>query len=35
MKRRDLIRELERMGYILIRHGSRHDLYQNSKTRVS
>ena len=35
MKRKDLIRELERMGCILIRHGSRHDWYQNPKTRVS
>ncbi len=35
MNRRDLIRELEKMGCILIRHGSRHDWYQNSKTRVS
>jgi len=35
MKRRDLIRELERMGCILNRHGSRHDWYQNPKTRVS
>jgi len=35
MKRRDLIRELEGMGCILIRHGSRHDWYQNPKTRVS
>ena len=35
MKRRDLIRELERMGCEFIRHGSRHDWYQNPRTRVS
>ena len=34
MKRRDLIRELEKMGCVLIRHGRRHDWYQNPKTRV-
>lgn len=35
MKRRDLIRELERLGCVLIRHGARHDWYQNPNTRVS
>ncbi|MEW5877185.1 MAG: type II toxin-antitoxin system HicA family toxin [Acidobacteriota bacterium] len=35
MKRKDLIRELEQMGCILIRHGARHDWYQNPKTKVS
>ena len=35
MKRRDLVRELEKMGCVLIRHGRRHDWYQNSKTRVA
>jgi len=35
MKRRDLIRELENMGCILIRHGSKHDWYQNPITKVS
>lgn len=31
MKRRDLIRELEKMGCVLIRHGVKHDWYQNPK----
>lgn len=35
MKRRDLIRELERMGCVLIRHGAKHDWYQNPRTKVS
>jgi predicted RNA binding protein YcfA (HicA-like mRNA interferase family) len=35
MKRRDLIRELEKMGCILIRHGAKHDWYQNPRTKVS
>jgi mRNA interferase HicA len=35
MKRRDLIRELEKMGCVLIRHGAKHDWYQNPKTKVS
>ena len=32
MKRRDLLRELEHMGCVLIRHGGKHDWYQNPKT---
>ena len=35
MKRKDLIKELESMGCILIRHGRKHDWYQNPKTNVS
>ena len=35
MKRRDLIRTLERMGCILIRHGAKHDWYQNPHTKLS
>ena len=35
MKRRDLIRELEKIGCVLIRHGAKHDWYQNPNTRVS
>ncbi len=35
MKRRDVIRELKKIGYVLIRHGAKHDWYQNPKTRVS
>jgi predicted RNA binding protein YcfA (HicA-like mRNA interferase family) len=32
MKRIDLIRELERQGCVLLRHGGRHDWYQNPRT---
>ena len=33
MKRTDLIREIEEMGCILLRHGGRHDWYQNPVTK--
>ncbi|MBI2251631.1 MAG: type II toxin-antitoxin system HicA family toxin [Armatimonadetes bacterium] len=32
MKRKDLIRRLTNAGCILVRHGSKHDLYKNSAT---
>ena len=35
MKRADLVRELEKKGCVLIRHGARHDWYQNPTTRIS
>ena len=35
MKRIGLIRKLEPAGCLLIRHGGRHDWYQNPKTRAS
>lgn len=35
MKRRDLLRKLEEMGCIFIRHGGRHDWYQNPETKIS
>ena len=35
MKRRDLIKQLEQMGCVLIRHGANHDWYQNPETKVS
>ncbi|MFQ6041314.1 MAG: type II toxin-antitoxin system HicA family toxin [Candidatus Poribacteria bacterium] len=35
MKRRALIRELEKMGCVLSRHGARHDWYQNPRTKMS
>jgi len=35
MKRRELIRKIEQMGCILIRHGKRHDWYQNPRTKIS
>ena len=33
MKRKDLIKKLEVLGCILVRHGGKHDWYQNPKTR--
>ncbi|MBI5442480.1 MAG: type II toxin-antitoxin system HicA family toxin [Deltaproteobacteria bacterium] len=35
MKRTDLLRALEEMGCVLVRHGGRHDWYQNPATKVS
>jgi mRNA interferase HicA len=35
MKRVELIRIIEDMGCLLIRHGGKHDWYQNPKTKVS
>ncbi|MBF0376542.1 MAG: type II toxin-antitoxin system HicA family toxin [Desulfamplus sp.] len=35
MKRKDLIRTLEQMGCILLRHGNKHDWYQNPASNVS
>lgn len=35
MKRRDLIRRLRGMGCVFIRHGGKHDWYQNPRTKVS
>ena len=35
MKRRDLIRKIEEAGGIFIRHGGKHDWYQNPKTKIS
>jgi len=35
MKRRELIKKLEKIGCVLIRHGGKHDWYQNPTTRVS
>ena len=35
MKRRDLVKELENIGCVFIRHGGKHDWYQNPKTKVS
>lgn len=34
MKRRDLIRQIEEQGAVLIRHGGRHDWYQNTETKA-
>lgn len=35
MKRADLIKKIEGMGCVLIRHGGKHDWYQNQNTKVS
>jgi len=35
LKRDELIRKIEQMGCILIRHGGKHDWYQNPNTRIS
>jgi predicted RNA binding protein YcfA (HicA-like mRNA interferase family) len=35
MKRADLIRTIESMGCVLIRHGGKHDWYQNPVTKMS
>jgi len=35
VKRRDLIKKLEETGCVLIRHGGRHDWYQNPRTKIS
>lgn len=35
MKRRDLIIKLEKMGCVLIRHGTKHDWYMNPNTKIS
>ena len=35
MKRRDLVRLIEKNGCVLIRHGAKHDWYQNPGTRIS
>jgi mRNA interferase HicA len=32
MKRKNFIRQLEKEGCVLLRHGSRHDVYQNPAT---
>ena len=35
MKHRDLIRKIEDLGCVFIRHGGKHDWYQNPATKVS
>jgi predicted RNA binding protein YcfA (HicA-like mRNA interferase family) len=35
VKRRDLIKQIEEMGCIFVRHGGKHDWYQNPQTKVS
>jgi mRNA interferase HicA len=35
MKRTELIRKIKLVGCILIRHGGKHDWYQNPNTKIS
>jgi predicted RNA binding protein YcfA (HicA-like mRNA interferase family) len=35
MKRVDLIRQIEQLGCVLIRHGGKHDWYRNPATGIS
>ncbi len=35
MKRRDLIRKLDKAGCELLRHGAKHDIYHNPDTGLS
>jgi mRNA interferase HicA len=35
VKRKDLLAALEKMGCIFIRHGGKHDWYQNPRTKVA
>ncbi len=35
MKRRDLIRKIEEQGAVFIRHGGKHDWFQNPVSKVS
>ncbi|MEY2878297.1 MAG: hypothetical protein RLZZ15_677 [Verrucomicrobiota bacterium] len=35
MKRRDLIRKIEEAGAVFIRHGGKHDWFQNPQTKVA
>jgi len=35
VKRRDLIKHLEEMGCVFVRHGGKHDWYQNPRTKIS
>jgi predicted RNA binding protein YcfA (HicA-like mRNA interferase family) len=34
VKRTDLVREVLKAGCVLLRHGGRHDWFQNPRTRV-
>ena len=35
MKRRDLLQKIEEIGCVLIRHGGKHDWYQNPRTHMA
>jgi mRNA interferase HicA len=32
MKRKELIKRITSAGFVVVRHGARHDLYRNPKT---
>jgi len=34
MKRKDLLQHIEQMGCIFVRHGGKHDWYQNLTTKM-
>jgi predicted RNA binding protein YcfA (HicA-like mRNA interferase family) len=35
MKTAELVKNIESMGCVLIRHGGKHDWYQNPNTKIS
>jgi len=35
LKRRELVRQLEEAGCVLVRHGANHDWYTNPKSKTS
>jgi mRNA interferase HicA len=35
VKRRDLIQKIEENGGVFIRHGAKHDWFQNPRTKIS
>jgi len=35
MKRRELVKKVEELGCVLVRHGGNHDWYTNPKTKRS
>jgi mRNA interferase HicA len=35
MKHRDLIKAVEELGCVFIRHGGKHDWYQNPATKIA
>lgn len=35
MKRRDLVQRIEACGAVFIRHGAKHDWYQNPTTKMA
>jgi predicted RNA binding protein YcfA (HicA-like mRNA interferase family) len=35
VKQRDLVKKIEELGCMFIRHGGRHDWYQNPATKIA